>query len=265
MSKNNKIAVITCFQNFDLFKITSNENSQAQISIYSFNGRNGIYGLKFLLYIFQRYYYFKKYEIIAFLDEDFMIVDKLVFHEYLNSCINSKFTFCGVRDGGETPMRDYSPIIPNTFCLFVKTREVFNLFVAGDILAEPGLEVSDYKELKETFKNPYNLFGKEEPYYNFFLYYMRRGLKVKFIETQNGEDNETLVCDDDGRVFGVHTWYARDFSRDNFSAERIMKILNRYKVIQKRLFTFYSIPVNSTLGKFKLRVYKFFFLSRWCI
>ena len=121
MTKNN-IAIITCFQNKDLFRITRKCNLCANIPIYSFDGRGGVYGLKFLNYIGERSYYFRKYEVLVFLDEDFIIVDNITFAEYLDCFINSQFTFCGVRDGGETPMRDYSPIIPNTFCLFMKTK-----------------------------------------------------------------------------------------------------------------------------------------------
>ena len=57
----------------------------------------------------------------------------------------------------------------------------------------------------------YSLFTKVEPYYKFFLFYIRKGMKVKFIKTKSGLYNATIVCDDKEQLFGVHTWYARDF------------------------------------------------------
>ena len=87
-------------------------------------------------------------------------------------------------------------------------------------------------------------------------------MKVKFIKTKSGLYNETIVCDDKEQLFGVHTWYARDFGKDGDTTKRIFKILNEYKAIERSLVPFIPIPINSLIGKIKLRWYKILYSTK---
>jgi hypothetical protein len=143
------------------------------------------------------------------LDEDAFLfsVDRLIeLQEYMEE---QNFVYCGVRDGGETPMRFHNPSVTNPF---------FNIFNLGQIRKVPPdgtLRPDCCIELEPArFPQPYS-FDMFEPFYPHFLW-LRKNFKCLFLNTKVHTDNtSTVVYDHLERPLLIHTWFAREFTPQN--------------------------------------------------
>ena len=235
ISSEIKTAIITCVGNKKLYYnnsfIFSKEN-KGKFDVYYFNGQSGIYGLRFLTRLFETEN-IKDYDVVVISDEDNIILNYENIKELIIDFYESGETFRGCRDGGDLEIRSNSPIMINTFFSFYNVVKILKDFNKNKILDCNNFKHSDYENWKIKYKyqgiNPFNLMRFSENYYSFYLYYLRLGHKVGFLDVDvDYSDKISTKVYFNNKLISVHTWYSRRYTDSHFHRKRIDNFLNEY-------------------------------------
>lgn len=166
--------------------------------------------------------WFKKYasKYVINIDEDAFLFEPkslLCLLEYMDK---HGYAMCGVPDGGAISHRFHHPMVPNPFF------NIFNVELLKNVLLDEKISPIDKmfeknlpSVLKKGFSYKFDLF---EPFYPHFLSALKSGLSCLYLDSEENPDTlATIVKDQTGNPFLIHTWYARRFYEEQDKRERI--------------------------------------------
>ncbi len=165
-------------------------------------------------------------DIVINIDEDAFVIDEQLIIELIHFMIDNDFVSCGFPDGGVLSIRFHNPLITNPFFNILNIKKLRSRFSFE--------ELNRYRDFKEEYTASssthllktdfaYDMF---EPYYPFFLW-ISQNFKVLYLDAdQHSDGYTTILKNQEGSPFLLHTWYSRAFEKDKFHRERIINIMN---------------------------------------
>lgn len=224
--RNKEIAIITTVANFNLYEKTAGLFPK-NIPLYVIDGRNGMHGLHSIFYMFKM---LKnrgiKWLIMA--DEDVIFLDSQKVFDLIDYMEEQNFAVCGVRDGGVIPHRAHNPFVINTFFSILKFSEIEKIFNKNEIKNLLKISPYKYRDNITHLKNPCNPISLYEPYYGFYFWLRKKGLRFLFLDAEmpfKDDEITNAVFDHKGELLLYHTWYARSYGENKKHTARINKIL----------------------------------------
>jgi hypothetical protein len=185
------------------------------------------------------------------IDEDAFVLDTDKLLGLLKYCIANNIVNCGFPDGGVLFIREYNPIVTNTFFNILNVREIKKKLNYREI------DNFDFKRYDYEAKTPTHLFKTFsykyeyciEPYYPLFLW-LNLNFKVLYLDAEEFSDRiATLLKDMNGDVFLAHAWFSRDYSKDLFQTQRINYLYTQVTGKPIRKFNRTSDKLNEITDK----------------
>jgi len=164
------------------------------------------------------------------IDEDAFIIDNCILEELVEYCIINEIDVCGFPDGGVLPIRMHNPLVANPFFNIFHTKKIKNYFSYRVI--------HSYCEHKKEYEKntPFHLIRSPysydcfEPYYPFFIW-LSQNFIVLYLNGETHEDGiSTILKDHNGNPFLIHTWYAREYRKNEYHTNRINRIIDSINV-----------------------------------
>ena len=225
-----KIALLTTVGNFDLYEKTRSYQP-AGIRKLVIDGREGMYGLDSLFYVFEKLP-LRDVKWLILADEDVLFLENRALTRIIEEMESANYTVAGVRDGGTMPNRRHNPYVPNTFFCVLDYQNISTIYSRKEIQKQ---QYSSPKEFTEDLKNLHVAFDATslyEPYYCFFLWLKRKNHKFLFLNADllhpDTDELATKVYALDNTPFLIHTWYARAYGKNAAQTERIDNIIDKY-------------------------------------
>lgn len=265
-----KIAIATTVVNFELYNKTV-KFFPKNIDLYVIDGRKGMHGIESLKFLFRKLKN-KGIDWLIMADEDVIFRNTQSVFDIINHMRIYNFGVAGVRDGGVISHRTYNPYVINTFFSILN----FNKLV----------ELIDWKIIRENFQTftneffddldelsyPYDKESLKEPYYAFYLYLRRCGVKFLFLKAGLVK-NDTIantVLDLENNIICLHTWYARCYKDGSHHTNRINRLIynhipaeievdenfNRERVILKDRLFFLKRSTRKMINRVKFKLFK---------
>ena len=173
---------------------------------------------------------YSKADIAINIDEDAFLIDNQKLLDLIVYMIENNYANCGFPDGGALPVRFHNPLITNPFFNILDLRQIKNKFSHQNI--------KQYKQFHSEYmanaplhllKYPYQ-YDMYEPFYPFFLW-ISQNFKVLYLEgIQHADGITTILNNQEGKPFLVHTWFSRLYHKDKFHTDRINSVLAEYKI-----------------------------------
>lgn len=238
--KENDFCVVTNYQNETLVKMSQESIKYIRCPKYKIKGENGFYGCDFFNHLLSSSEIDHDY--VIYIDEDFFIYNYKPLFKLIKHFVKKDYDFSGVPDGGIIHIRQFNPLFINPFfSLFnlKKIRKFYNPHIATkyevtneDINLLKENYFDEIKDLIEKVKEPINfdLHSNKEPYYKIFNYLLKNNSKPLYLFAE--QYSNLLFCTSpiyDNKALGVHTWYARDYEKDEFQTSRINEIYEKSK------------------------------------
>lgn len=229
MKKENqsKIAIVSTVINFELYN-QSLRTHPAGVDRYVIDGREGLYGIDSLVYMFSK---FQKmdYDWIIMADEDAFFMDSEKVLGLIDFMSRKGIAVAGVRDGGEVNHRNYNPYVMNTFFLILNIKDILPLWNKKEVLNtqlnNALFNTQDISKLKYS----YDIDSQYEPYYCFFYWLAQKKQNFLYLNSISpiSQDDQiaNIVCDHEGKELLIHTWYARAYNNNLDQTKRINKII----------------------------------------
>ena len=224
----NKVAMLTTVANFDLYH-KSNPLFNISYDRFVIDGRNGMHGIHSILYMMRK---FKNldYDYIIMADEDFILKSNTALENLLDYMKTNDIVVSGVRDGGMINHRNYNPFCINTFFSVLDLKKVKQIWNEKEMLSNQRIDKDEFY-LDEEMPHDFDVESLYEPYYCFYLWLLRRGEKIKYLNSktliENNDDITNIVCDDNEKIIGFHSWYARSYGVNKKHTDRIDLLLNK--------------------------------------
>lgn len=195
------------------------------------------------------------YDYVVNIDEDAFVVDNDALFNLILYCIDNNITNCGMPDGGIHP-RGGNPIVTNPF---------FNIFDIKKIKAHFDIKKINSQDLNpEVLKDyiPHYLtnenytFNEYEPFDKYFVW-LALNFKPLYLEVQTHKDGfSTILKNQEGKPFLIHTWFSRMYGKDAFHTNRINNIISLcIKSEAEEYKTKYPIWCYRTVDYVGIRVY----------
>lgn len=174
----------------------------------------------------------QQYDWVINIDEDFFTYDFDKIISLLEHMIDNNYHSCGMPDGGVCKHRFHSPIVTNPFFNIFNTKEIRKALDSIEYV-ESTFKYSDdmYKFMPNNIKKDY-IWNNDnyEPYYPFFYWLPSRGFNVLYLDSyEHIDDISTILKNHVGDEIGIHTWYTREYNKDNFHTNRINSAYNLSK------------------------------------
>lgn len=162
---------------------------------------------------------------IILLDEDAFVFDYPRMLDLLRWSIRNEARCVGMPDGGIVKIRRFNPNAMNTF---------FNILDLAHLRSKWDPEACrSYSRFGHTMTQPWppgEMLNAEwcryvdfEPYYCFYFWLKSTGSELRWLSAATHSDGvSTLLNDVTDQHFLIHTWYARNFSRDATQRLRIL-------------------------------------------
>lgn len=172
-----------------------------------------------------RMVFMEQFDWVINVDEDFYAYDPDSILSLLTHMINNDIDYCGISDGGMCIHRFHSPIVVNPFFNIFNTRKIRDAL--DDVMyVERTFKYSDelFKFMPTNIKEGFPWVNDNfEPYYPFFYWLPARGFKPLYLESYElpGENISTIVKNHEGVEMGIHTWFTREYGRDEYHTNRI--------------------------------------------
>ena len=147
------------------------------------------------------------------------------------------FAFCGVPDGGACVHRFHNPVVTNPFFNIYHVKRIRPVLRAVEV---PTLNRMKHDTDLEPF-TPHHLlkeghawaYDNFECFYGLFFWLLRNGFKPLYLPSAELEDGITTeVCDHTGTPMLYHTWFTRQYGRDETHTKRIDDCFNRATALQ---------------------------------
>ncbi len=258
MVNRNKIGIITTVANWDLYEKTCPYFPKG-IKHFTIDGTTGFYGIKSITLFLKR---LRKYN----LDWLIMADEDVIFHkpENIFNLINyleaNEFTVCGMRDGGTLHWRNQNPYMINQFFAILNLKEIYSIYEEKEMMKNQYIRENEFPKLPDELKfenyDPNSLF---ESYYRFYLWLLRKGKKIKYLEASTPLDDDyatTLLYDHNGVELLYHTWYARFYGKNSDQTKRIDGVISKFKPNEKTPFKPSIIKLENRWYNLKYKVYR---------
>jgi hypothetical protein len=148
---------------------------------------------------------------ICNMDEDVFLFSVSRLLELRTFMEREKIDYCGMRDGGVTPMRQHNPSVCNPFFNVFGTSRIAGKFDEKLVRAHRAPAVAKTFE-SPVFASPYE-YNMAEPFYPVFLW-LRMNFKCLFLKPFVFADGiSTILHDHMDRPLLIHTWYAREYKK----------------------------------------------------
>lgn len=255
MIDKKRIGIITTVSNWALYKKTSLFFPEG-IKIFTIDGTTGFYGLKSITFFLKK---LKVYNLdwLIMADEDVIFINPDGVFDLISFMENDKYTVAGMRDGGVLQWRDKNPHMINHFFAILNLKEIYPIYMENEVLKNQFIVEDEFPKIDLPYKNfdEYSLF---EPYYCFYLWLLRKGKKIKYLDAVTPFQNDfatTLLFDQEGRELLYHTWYARFYKKNKFHTARIEKVIS----ITENLFPIKNSPKKPLILQHRIYDVRFYF------
>jgi hypothetical protein len=172
------------------------------------------------------------------IDEDAFICDNDRLLALLKYCIANAIDLCGMPDGGVLPVRICNPLVTNPFFNIMHVKKIRAAFSKK--------EIRKYKEHKPEYeqKTPVHLlkttysYKYYEPFEPLFVW-ISQNFKVLYLDAEEHADGfTTLLKDQNGQPFLLHTWFSRMYEKDPLHTQRINHVIQ--ECLPKALEDYYQ-------------------------
>ena len=222
----NKIALITTVSNWDLYRKTVRFFPKG-VQLFAIDGTKGFFGIDSIRFFMRK---LKHHDLnwLIMADEDVVFTKPEKVFNLIQFLEQENYIAAGMRDGGVLKWRDKNPYMLNTFFTLLNFKELCEIYDEEEMLASQYITKNEFNpNLNLPFDN-YQVNSLYESYYCFFLWLLRLGKKIFYLDGSNPFSNETtLVLDHQGRELLYHSWYARSYNRNKYHTERINFILEK--------------------------------------
>jgi hypothetical protein len=159
-------------------------------------------------------------------DEDCYVFDNGVFQGLVEYMQRGEYDYCGIPDGGSCIHRFHNPLVMNPFFNVFNAKKIRallkneNIDRIEDIQHDPSFE----KFAPEHLMKPGHRFAYDnfECFYGFFFWLLQKGLRPLYLPSVELEDGLTTeLRDHENRPFAYHTWFAREYEKDEAHTRRI--------------------------------------------
>lgn len=222
MLDTSKIAILTTVANFDLYHRNSKLFPKG-ITKYVIDGTNGMHGIHSIYYMFKR---LSKAPIdwLILADEDLVFVDANRIFNLIETMASNAISVCGVRDGGVVKHRTYNPHVINTFFTVLNFKEILQIYDEKEVKRHQYITEGEFDLKTDLLAYDYDEMSLYEPYYCFFLWLLRKGKKLYYLDSKM-HDDITNVGFFEGDPLFYHTWYARAYNINEKHTKRINAVL----------------------------------------
>jgi len=160
-------------------------------------------------------------DIVINIDEDAFVYDTTSLVNLVQYVVENGYANCGMPDGGVVHLRHFNPLVTNPFF------NVFNTKLLRAKIIE--YNEQDYNVHKESFveKCPVEMLKGAyeyvyfEPYYP-LLIWVNQNFKTLYLSANTHQDGLTTILEDNnGQPFLMHTWFSRAYNDDRLHTKRI--------------------------------------------
>ncbi|RCS27060.1 hypothetical protein DUT90_08070 [Polaribacter sp. WD7] len=256
-----KVAIITTAINFDLYK-KSNPLFDERYDRYMIDGRDGMHGMDSISYMIKKMKNLD-YDYLIMSDEDFFLKSNENLELLIEEMERDNITISGVRDGGVLNHRKFNPFCINTFFSIINLKTIKKYWNKKEVLSNQKINDGEFV-LDEILPFKYDENSLFESYYCFYLWSLRKGLKIKYLISKHFENEDTVsntVYLKENQVIGYHSWYARSYGLHEGHTQRIDKILKMVapnkttKSLNYVIWKDYTYKYSKSINKFLKKVY----------
>lgn len=256
-------AIISTVANFDLYQ-KSSIYFPSNVCRYVIDGRNGMYSLDSILYMF-KVLKGKGIKWLIMADEDVVFQNSSKVFEVIEYMEKNTYHYCGVRDGGVIPHRIYNPHAINTFFSILHFSEIEKEFNKREVVQNNYIKPKEFSDDLSGLKIPFDETSLFEPYYCFYLWLKRNGFQFLPLQADipfAGDELTTAVYTPQGDLLLYHTWYARAYGVIEKHTMRIDKVLklapetelkNEKPIILKSRNYGWKLKLRKTYKKIKMK------------
>lgn len=166
------------------------------------------------------------------LDEDAFVWDTKALLGLVSYMEENNYAICGMPDGGVVQIRRRNPVAPNAFFNIINLKAVRSFFNLNEIWEHAfGEDLKALTPRELMHGTPFN-FYEYEPYYRFFFWAYRKGLRMLYLDAYewDGDRTSTILQDQTGTPFLIHAWYARDFERQRDRYGSVLALCQEMKI-----------------------------------
>ncbi len=225
-----KIAIITTVASKELYIKTSRLFPKG-LRRFIIDGSTGMHGLNSIFFMFKK---LEKIDLkwLIMADEDVIFRNTEELFSLIEYMQDKNISCCGIRDGGEIAHRHFNPYAINTFFSVLDFQKINRYFSVRDILKNQYIEQSEFNDDLSQLKYDFDPQSLYEPYYCFYFWLRRRGLKMLFLESEMLMDGITnRVFSNNGTELLLHTWYARSFAKNEKHTHRISNLIEKHNIV----------------------------------
>jgi hypothetical protein len=199
-------------------------------------------------------------DIAVNIDEDAFITDWAPIIELIEYVVEHHIANAATPDAGPGCPRHHNPIITNPFF------NVLNLKLIRTKYTTPReIQKFSYEAHREelTAKFPQALLGTLEydldcidfePYYPFFFWVAYHFETLYLPAVRHADGFSSILYDNQGRPFCLHSWFARKFKVQKFHTQRIFNLINEaYTARQMQVPTFTAEQRIGHIGELAVR------------
>lgn len=223
-NQKSSIAILTTVSNFGLYSLTSKHFPKG-IKKYVIDGRNGMHGIDSIYYTFKKLSN-KKIDWLILSDEDVIFKESDIIFSIIKKMETDNISVCGVRDGGVISHRQYNPYLINTFFTIINFNEISKEWNKKEVKNNQYILPCEFNIDDVELKGKFDVNSLYEPYYCFFLWLKRKGMKFLYLDANMLNDSISNSVLFKGEEFAYHTWYARSYNVNIKHTKRINSILN---------------------------------------
>ena len=226
MSNIFNIGTLSTVVNFDLYH-RSAALFPNEVPKFVIDGTNGTYGIDSIRLLFGRTPKLDIDYLVCF-DEDFILTDFNIIKELIKFMEHNDIDIAGVRDGGIITHREHHPLCLNTFFNVINYRKISEKWSWKIVSSHQKIIEGEFdNENLSSLAYKYNLSSLFEPYYCFYLWALRSGSKILYLDAFMCDDNISNTVIWNNKLVGYHTWYARKYQKDTAQTSRIDRLFNQ--------------------------------------
>ncbi len=263
MIDKSKVAILSTVNNFKLYEKSAALYPE-DIQSYVIDGRNGMFGIhsiKYMMKIFKN----KDIEWLILMDEDALFVDSNLVFPLIEYMKNHDYIISGIRDGGSLPERSGNPYVMNPFFSVINFKKLKQIWNKKEMLSNHYIKDEEFADDLSSLKHPYNVKSMSEPYYCFYFWLKRKGLKLLYLDVDlpfKDDQITNTVKDLEGNPIVYHTWFSREYGdkRGRHTA-RIDRVFKQFETAEKSnrkpiIFKDVFFPLKDRIRRFKKNMRK---------
>lgn len=161
-------------------------------------------------------------DIVVNIDEDAVVIDLTALRGLIDHVVENGYANAGVPDGGVVAHRTFNPRTTDPFFNVFNTKLIRETYSPDCHVGFPTSGTDLLQHHSEGLIRTAYQEGEHEPYEEFFNW-LNATHPVLYLDARTHDDGvTTVVLDHRGAPFLLHTWYAREFTRDPRHTRRIL-------------------------------------------